>query len=156
MYGLIIQVYRKCCTTILKGLFNLKLFLYVLVPSPFSVSSEPHSLSGVTCAVASTAAVCHHISPPLCISSACSVLLPRRTTVCPRPATATRWWFAVAGNQGLDWDQKERGLNSQCQLCWKETRQDWGLDRWKKPKLLTSKPEIATLWNHHPRIKTRG
>lgn len=121
----------------------------------FCLSSVPPSLSGVVYVVVSTAAAYQRISPPLYISSVCGVLRPPPTTASLRPATATRWWFAVDGNQGQGWGRRERGLNSQCQLYWREIRKAWGMDRWKEPKLLTSKPGITAQWNHHPRRQRR-
>lgn len=129
------------------------MFLFGLMLSFFHLSSVPSSVSGATCVVASTAAACCHISPPPCISSICDALHQRLTTASPPPATASRWWFVVAGNQEQDWGHRERGPNSQCLLCWRETRRVWDTDRWKEPKWLTSKPETVKLWNHHLRTK---
>lgn len=123
----------------------------VFLPAPL-----PSRPSGATCAAASTAAACPHICPPLCISSVCGALRPPPTTASRPPVTATRWWFVVAGNQAQGWGPRERGLTSQCPLCWRETRKVWGLDARKEPKLLTSKPEIRTLWKQRPERRGGG
>lgn len=119
----------------------------------FHLFSVPSRLSGAVCVVPSTAAASPHICPPPCISSVCIVLRPPPTTASPPLATATKWWFVVDGNQEQDWGRRERGLNSQCLLCWRETSRVWGMDRQKEPKWLISKPEIVTLWSRHPRRK---
>lgn len=119
-------------------------------------SPGPPRLSGALCVAASTAATCRHMRPPLCTSSVCAVIRPPPTTACHRRATATRWWFAAAGNRGRDWGQRGRGLSSQCRLCWRETRTGWALDRWREPKWLTSNPGIVTQWSVIRRWKRRG
>lgn len=122
--------------------------------APFVPSVLP-SLGGVTCAALITAAACQHTCQQLYTSSACGALPPPPTIVSHHPATATRWWSVLAGNQGRDWDQRGTGGISQCPLFWSGTRKGWDLERGQKPESLTLKPGTKMQSSHHPRRKSR-
>lgn len=113
------------------------------------------SLSGAMCVKRSTAAASQHIRQQLYISSVCGALRPPPIIVFHHPATATRWWFVLAGNQGRDWDQRVTGGISQCPLFWRGTRKGWDLERGEKPELLTFKPGMETQWSHYSWRKNR-